>query len=124
MPLTSLGSLADVMHRITFRMEMCQDPVNSIMDAGSITVAYGLRMGVFGTRTIDDILEMESDVLRVDDEFLKEPIFVARRPKGASLDVSKPQTDRNWNDMLQDRLKWTGMPLADGECSQTRQALF
>ena len=98
-------------------MEMWSDPVNSIMDAGSATISYALRSGVFGERTLDTILEMESDILRVEEEYMQTPLWVARKPNGVSLDRKKPQTDCNWNDLLQERLMWTGMPLGDGECS-------
>jgi len=70
-------------------------------------MALAIRRGVFGKKTLDDILESKLFELRCDSEFSTSPIFCSKKSR-VSLSWG-PIDEHEANEMFRDTLKAAGM---------------
>lgn len=86
-----------LMPSITFRINTTTSNQYAIQDFGTAMMGHGLRSGVFGQRTLTDLLAFQGTHIRCDPKYAKLPIFRARRPKGNGLHGTRSMRDKSAN---------------------------
>ncbi|KAI5452525.1 hypothetical protein NCC49_000688 [Naganishia albida] len=81
---------------VTYRIDTVSGPRNLDFDLGLMLVVCLFRRGAFGKRSLEDIWNGEGLQVRVEDEFLKQPLFLAGTPGGRGLvDPKDPRVRDN-----------------------------
>ncbi|OCF74702.1 hypothetical protein I204_05083 [Kwoniella mangroviensis CBS 8886] len=106
--------------RITFQVKTVKSPKNAILDFGTMILAHGLRQGVFGERTREDIMSSDLFEFKCDPEFNEVPIFLARRSRSALSE--SPLDGDAANSMVKDLMQRLGI-ISDKSHSDTLYAL-
>lgn len=100
--------------RITFKIKPTVTERFNILDFGVFMVAHGLRRGVFGEKSLGDLLELDVQEFGCEKEFEDLPVFFARTSR-SGISSTKPATVDQVTKMFQASLRSFG--IAVGKCS-------
>ena len=92
---------------VTFQIRPTVSDKYILLDLGTALIAHGLRQGVFGDRTLDQILASDRYEFGVDREYEKRPVFVGRGSRTAL--GSQPLDDKKANYALANLMKLLGI---------------
>ncbi|WVF73095.1 hypothetical protein IAT40_007914 [Kwoniella sp. CBS 6097] len=89
---------------VTFCIKSTQTAKYAVLDFGTYLIAHGLRRGVFGSRTLQDLLSTDKFEIRCDKEYENKPIFLAWASRSRLNDSWKAMTADAANRVLKDAM--------------------
>jgi len=99
--------------RVIFQIRTVVHPKNAVLDFGTMILALGLRRGVFGSRTMEDVLGARLFEIRCESDFEDRPIFCSKKSR---INLSwNPIDEHEANESLREMLRSAGMSGGKGE---------
>ncbi|OCF36600.1 hypothetical protein I316_01852 [Kwoniella heveanensis BCC8398] len=98
---------------ITFLIKTIKTAKNAILDLGVTLLAHGVRQGVFGEKTIEQLTTTNLFEFKCDPRYDEEPIFKGKRSRNG-LSAVNPMRDEHANTLLRELMNKLGIACGQG----------